>query len=573
MLHEVNCKKIRDSLRKLNRAATLADRPLYNSRMKLSTPSPAPAPHPPVGNIRVGPVTALFLKHKWLLLFVFVAAAVLVRMYCNLPNNYDWTFFSFYDTGTVIKGDQLITDFGLKPAVDFGYTHGLATLIFSHWGFEILGRTPTAVLIMMALLEALMALAIARFTMAMRTNARAIIFLFCALPIAVMPCYLTLTHPLEAFLILLALSEHAAGRRGQALALCTMAVFVKPSMGYVYGLLLTILILRAAWGQAKPWRALIADLWLAAVVGLLMALALIWRFGLRSLLLTILPITGARTYAQSNFSFLTGSGKEFWLPTPPSGSGSFYMLPALPFGPHTLNYYLSYYLFTPAGIWLAMTIVLLIGEVFLLWRLRKRPVDPRIEVLVCIAAMHVIFVLAFYGWTRSWQYYSYLPVLFIVGLISLSRSSVPNWTWAVLLSLMALASLEQESQVTSAAWKYKTQTAQTGGLWVWDGPKEEWQYVLWRIDSRSTLIMANGYLPWMPPNMVMPLSWFTETGIPTPLEVERVEQQAAKVEYVLVWNQYAQLDLWNQPEFASTKAQFRIVWQGGSFTLWRRFYR
>ncbi|HMD53433.1 MAG TPA: hypothetical protein VKJ65_02650, partial [Phycisphaerae bacterium] len=53
-------------------------------------------------------------------------------------------------------------------------------------------------------------------------------------------------------------------------------------------------------------------------------------------------------------------------------------------------------------------------------------------------------------------------------------------------------------------------------------------------------------------------------------EIQRVKEQAQKVKYVIVWNQYAQLDLWNQPSFAAVKAQFRNVWQGGSFTLWRR---
>ncbi|HTV46936.1 MAG TPA: hypothetical protein VMG59_00700 [Phycisphaerae bacterium] len=515
------------------------------------------------------PGTAFLLKHKWLILFLPLAALVLGQMYYNLPDNYDWTFFGFYDTGTVIKGDQLIS-MGLKPAIDFGYTHGLATLLVSHWGFEILGRTPNAVLIMMAIFEVLMALAIARLVMALKPDARAIVFLFCAIPIAVMPCYLTLTHPLEAFLILWALAEHARGRRAQALAICTTAIFFKPSMGYVYGFFLTILILRDAFGQAKPLRTLIGNFWLPALVGILMALALVLRFGLASLALTILPITGARTYAQSNFNFFTGSGKDFWFPTAGSGANSLYMFPALPFGPHDLNYYLSYYLFTPAGIWLLLSVIVLVAGIVLAWKLRKRSVDPRIEVLVCIAAMHVIFVLCFYGWTRSWQYYSYLPVLFVVGLMCLAKPNFFNWTWAMVLCLAALVSFEQEFQVSSAAWKYKTQLPETGGLWVWDGPKQEWQYILSRIDDHPTLIMSNGYLPWMPRNMVMPLSWFTETGIATKSEIARVKQQAQKVEYVIEWNQYAQLDLWNQPDFAAVKGQFRNVWQGWSFTLWRR---
>ncbi len=60
----------------------------------------------------------------WLLLMVAV------NFILRLPTwrSADWGQFAFYDPGTVLKGDMLLSK-GYVPTVDFGYTHGLLSLL------------------------------------------------------------------------------------------------------------------------------------------------------------------------------------------------------------------------------------------------------------------------------------------------------------------------------------------------------------------------------------------------------------------------------------------------------------
>ena len=101
------------------------------------------------------------LRRFWMLGAGLAILLLLLQLW-QLPRIAGWTFFSFFDPGTALKGDWLIS-VGMKPAIDFGYTHGLASLVIAHWGFAVLGRTPAAFLIMTSVMEVLMALAIARF--------------------------------------------------------------------------------------------------------------------------------------------------------------------------------------------------------------------------------------------------------------------------------------------------------------------------------------------------------------------------------------------------------------------------
>lgn len=74
----------------------------------------------------------------WKLLVAIVGVLILVQIF-ELPKIADWSLFAFYDPGTAFKGDVLISA-GLKPGIDFGYTHGLASLIFAHWALKFFGR-------------------------------------------------------------------------------------------------------------------------------------------------------------------------------------------------------------------------------------------------------------------------------------------------------------------------------------------------------------------------------------------------------------------------------------------------
>ncbi len=503
-------------------------------------------------------------KRRFWILAAGVAFVLLLLQIWQLPRIAGWTFFSFFDPGTALKGDLLIS-MGMKPAIDFGYTHGLASLVAAHWGFVLLGRTPAAFLIMTSVMEVLMALAMARFAIAMRLSRAALWFLFLAMPVAIMPCYLTLTHPLEALLLLWAIAEQASGQRERALAICTACLFVKPSMGYVYGLLLVIWTLRDWYRHERSVMSLWKRTAPAICTGLLMAGAMIWRFGWKSLLLTIVPITGMRTYHDTHFGFFSGSGLRFWSPA---------------YHPW------YYYIVTPAGIWLIMSGLLLwvllargfkakkSDETWLRRCIRgglageflHTPNRLR-ETAVSVALMHIAFVLGFYGWKYSWEYYSYLPVLFTAVVIS--RCGKRQLQAAAVLGVLAICSQARNADLTFWCWQNKVRNLQTGYLWAYPQQSAQWQYVERRVAGRRTLILSNGYVPWMPRGMTMPLSWFPEPGIPTPIEMQRLKREALAAHYIVVRRGYGKYSLWVNPAFVPVRRQFSMIWQGAYFSIWR----
>ena len=503
-------------------------------------------------------------RRRILVLAVAFAILLVVLQIWQLPRIAGWTFFSFFDPGTALKGDLLIS-MGMKPAIDFGYTHGLASLMVAHLGFVLLGRTPTAYLVITSVMEALMAVMIARFAVAMKLSRPALVFLFIALPVAIMPCYLTLTHPLEALLLLWAIAEQAGGRRQRALAICTACLFVKPSMAYVYGLLLVIWTIIDCYRHERRWSGLLRSTAPAMVTGVLMAAAMIWRFGIQSLLLTIVPITGMRTYKDTHFGFFSGSGLQFWSPA---------------YHPW------YYYIITPAGVWLAMSAILL--WVLLIRGLRQKQSPENIgkrhyvgglitdwvhtpnrlmETALSIAIMHIAFVLGFYGWKYAWEYYSYLPVLFTALVISRCRTRQVQV--ATVLGIMALCSQARNIGLTFWCWQNKTRDQQTGYLWAYPQQAAQWRYVCRKVRGHPTLILSNGYLPWMPKGMTMPLSWFPEPGIPTAIEMRRLKSEAMAAHYIVVRHGYGKFGLWVNPAFASVRHRFSLLWQGQYFSIWR----
>lgn len=503
-------------------------------------------------------------RRRILVLAVAFAILLVVLQIWQLPRIAGWTFFSFFDPGTALKGDLLIS-MGMKPAIDFGYTHGLASLMVAHLGFVLLGRTPAAYLVITSVMEVLMAVMIARFAVAMKLSRPALVFLFIALPVAIMPCYLTLTHPLEALLLLWAIAEQAGGRRQRALAICTACLFVKPSMAYVYGLLLVIWTIIDCYRHERRWSGLLRRTAPAMVTGVLMAAAMIWRFGIQSLLLTIVPITGMRTYKDTHFGFFSGSGLQFWSPA---------------YHPW------YYYIITPAGVWLAMSAILL--WVLLIRGLRQKQSPENIgkrhyvgglitdwvhtpnrlmETALSIAIMHIAFVLGFYGWKYAWEYYSYLPVLFTALVISRCRTRQVQV--ATVLGIMALCSQARNIGLTFWCWQNKTRDQQTGYLWAYPQQAAQWRYVCRKVRGHPTLILSNGYLPWMPKGMTMPLSWFPEPGIPTAIEMRRLKSEAMAAHYIVVRHGYGKFGLWVNPAFASVRHRFSLLWQGQYFSIWR----
>ena len=494
-----------------------------------------------------------------------IALVLLVSFVAQVrgPKVADWSLFSFYDPGTTLKGDMLLAK-GYVPTVDFGYTHGLVSLLVGRAGFAVLGRTPRAYFLLTLGLEMVMAWPLARLLIALRLGRGGILIFLISLPIAIMPVYLTLTHPLEALLLLLALADHAEGRRSRALAILTLCIFVKPSMAYVYGLVLVGLIVLSEiqnsefriqnWGE-RIWGIGKQLLPAAAVMTVCFAGLSVW-YGTGPVIHTMLPITGAKTYASTGFGFLQPSGRSFWIQ------------------PEILKY-----VRTSLGVWLMIVAVSIPAMISAAWQIvlgpkhsaqgvgNSSPLSMRVELLFVFCALHLAFLFGFYGWPGSWTYYSYLPMLTLALLVSM----VPlrRWAWAILVLLLLAAHVELAGTVMSD-WTKKQETP--AGLWVENEMLAEWDMVKATVAGKQALVMTNGWPADLPANMEMPDAWFPEPGIPTAREIARIQKQIERADCVVLWQHYhtEKVDTWDLPEYAALRPGFKIGFKGKYFTIMER---
>jgi len=485
-------------------------------------------------------------------LTALIALILGVSFFIQFPSTQaaDWQLFSFYDPGTTIKGDILLAK-NYVPTIDFGYTHGLIPLAFGRAVFAVFGRTPFTYLGVTFFLELLMAGALARILIALKLPRRSIFIFLAALPIAIMPAYLTFTHPLEALLLLMALADHAEGKRHNALATLALCIFVKPSMAYVYGLFLTIVILTR---RADVWAVRVRN-FVPAILTFFVAFGgLALLYGVAPVLHTLLPLTGAKTYAATNFGFFTPSGRAFW------------------WTPHLIDYVCS-----PVGIWLIAVLGSLGIALALLTPKSWRGILPswmnarifahamRSEILLTVVGLHGAFLIGFYGWTGSWTYYSYMPMLALAILVALFP--LHRVVFAAILGLTLLGHT-QHLQWSINDWRTKPRT--DDGLFVYSDKLEEWNKFRGLVAGRPTLLMTHGYIPNLPANIQLPDAWFPEPGIPTPAEIRRVQKQIEEAECIIQWKQYGTLDLLHSPDFTKYRPLFRVAQTGDSMTLLER---
>jgi len=251
------------------------------------------------------------------------------------------------DCGWPLAVDALMTDEGRKPVVDFSYFYGLLTLLIDRAAFAIFGRTPQTVVGLYGVCALAIAIGAVRTMAAMKLRVLPSLYLVvCAALVTIPRGFPSPAHALEAAFLMNALADHAAGRLGRALALVVLAVFVKPSLGYVYGLMLVVLILTGWPSGASRWRRLLPATGVGAILTLGLTALLRLAFGDPD------PASLRRHggLSRGRVRLLPRHGQGFWLPEEPT---------------------LAYYRDTIPGFWLASTIVLLVSAVRLLPRFRE----------------------------------------------------------------------------------------------------------------------------------------------------------------------------------------------------------
>lgn len=467
-----------------------------------------------------------------------LAALSVVR---HVPVLLSFAVMSFGDAGWPLAVDALLDD-GLVPTRDFGYFYGLLALAIDRAWFALAGRTPEAVAALTALGSFGIAMGLLRWANAAGLDRWGRVLLLAAVPVAIMPLpYPTPTHALEAALLVNALAFQARGRYASALAFTTAAVFIKPGLGYIHGLILVLLILRG--NGEEGWRRRLRAFVPAAAVAAILAAAFIAWFGAGPLVDTLFPTRAAQNYRDERYGFFLGEGRAFWLPD----------------SIHPL-----FYLLSPAGFWLMASAILVIAAVE---RFRRR--DPASLALATCAILHLAFVFFLFGNRWSWLYYS---AILVCG-ISASIASIGGALgFAARLTLVLSALLGQWGPLTVAlhSWRSLHRSENTAGMFALPEDAALWGKVrgLARQDNVMAFTRSGGVFAIFP-KIDSSRVWFLLRSTTTATEIERVNAQIRRADWlVLPYAGQPLYPLW--PEFERALEAFEEADGAATFQLWRR---
>jgi hypothetical protein len=469
-------------------------------------------------------------------IFALFLGEVLLMLLMQLPGVADFQKFGFYDEGAWLHLDRLFAD-GARPTIDVGYSYGALPLLLTRAWCAAVGRTPWAFIGFVTVCNIGSAWGLARVFHATGTTWLRLAVACVLLPLAIMPNAYSLMHPLEMVLLIAALAQQARGRYGGALAFATLAVLTKPSMGYVLGLLLLVL---AAWLR-KGWRVVLPP----AVAGAAAIGVAVGILGVRPAIANILPVTGGKSYQQMDFGIFH-AGMSFW------AHGG------------TLLGMVDYYFRTPALFWIAGSICLWVLGVLALMRLciarpgaadaaAKPRVRPTDALVATIAIMHAAFVFAFYAWSGSWTYYSYLLV---AGLV-IGLRGTRSFRALMVFALLGIVGLNGRWNDAFSRWMGMVRSPEVGGLWIYPDVLEDAREVRELARKHKTLYMVNGALPTIWPEAQTPPSWFLSPGIPTEEELQKTNAQLAAADLVILCADYdTKQEAWSWPQFKAQREQF-----------------
>jgi hypothetical protein len=241
------------------------------------------------------------INQKQVVLFALFAAELLVITTFALPSLRSFQSFAFEDWGSNFTVQYLLSQ-GLRPNIDFGYHYGTLPLLLAHLWFALAGFTPASYIWGTFLCNLFVGWAIARLSVDLALGPLGLILLMVAMPHALQVSYPNFAHALEPVLLASAIAEQVRGRRDTALVLTTVSCFVKPSLGYVYSLLLVTIIFHDLISTGSlTIRRVLQRLTPAISVAAVGFLVLSRMYGIRPTGLSLLPIAGATAYAKLHY--------------------------------------------------------------------------------------------------------------------------------------------------------------------------------------------------------------------------------------------------------------------------------
>lgn len=432
------------------------------------------------------------------------AVGLVALALARIPSSLLFEGFAFADWGANLTAQKLL-DAGLRPTVDFTYPYGLLPLATGRLWFGWLGLEPQAYFHAGLCCHVVVAAAMAGIVVRCRAGWAGAALVAVMLPYLVPSIYSNLAHAMETALLAAALWAQADRRRGSPLALVALAAFCKPSMAYVYGLLLVGRDLaRHTSGSAANEPRRPSDASVATAVVAILSLGLGAWFGLEPLTRSLLPLGTASHYRAMNYGFFFGSGRNYWLP--PDAT-------------------IGHYFGTQRGWWLVATAVLIAAgarEV-----LMRRP-----GLVATTATLHAAFICLFFGNELSWQYYVFIP---IAGLVALAGSG--RWGRRVVWGLVALGlfSVRGVPGEIRGQWLAFQPVAALSNLWTSTEAAGDWAAARPYWAGRNAVVLSwSGHAALLDRGFAPDVRLFLMPGFADAPDIERQAEQLRQAEVIIV---------------------------------------
>jgi len=494
--------------------------------------------------------------HEGSAFFRFLVAESLVLSFVTMPLRLSFDSHLFRDPAELLATQYLVTH-GYRVNIDFGYHYGLLWLLIQRAWYAPFGATPLSIQPLAVFLDAIAAGALAKIAVNLRANYTGKLLLIAALPFAALS-----PHGLpriEAALLLLALEQQSRGSYANALAFATACATARPTLSYLYGLILISTASFRIYRRGEFGASALAHLLFpSACTALILISLFVFMFGPWSAVTSLLPMRGATAYRIMNFGFFTGEGRFFWY------------FPGVRIG---------YYFGTVAAFWLLGTLwlvwsgfaaLLLLRETTDLDSIRARAFE---FVLTC-ALLHILFISLLYGSAASWSHFAYILV---AGLAATSACFANSRTALSLLTMLAIVGSSGLMRESFNGWIHTSPGPDTHGLWASSSERSEWQSVQKFVSGhRATFLgtISGGELlaPWLEP----PTCLFLTPGLPERAEVLRKIDQIEGSEFVIVPtasdSSLRQILAWN-PAMRTTVENLLVVRSGAYFQVYGHINR
>jgi hypothetical protein len=462
-----------------------------------------------------------FQINKFLKIWLLFSCISLLSYLAYYPSYLEFENL-FLDPGAGFKANELISN-GYSPAVDFTYYYGLLPLVLGKVLFSVFGNNPQAFFFSVPIIWLLSSLSLARVVILANIGKTGIIFLAVSIPFFTFHINsASITHALEPVFILWALAEHLSGKRGNALAVLVLGYFTKPSMSFIYAVLILGLyandLLKGKTNFYKVGREILPAL--LVTTSLLISLSIM--FGIIPLTESILaPIKGAAIYKAYNYG-LFGIGRSF-----------------IYFSGARLGYYLG----SPSGFWIISTIILFVAVVFFLYKIfilnQNIFKNAVTEVIFCTATLHLIFIVRLFGNSWSWIFYSYLLTIGIALLdskyLEIGKNKIRNLF--ICLTLLLLFGYYFQLSNSYKAWANFNPSLLTMGLNSTVELKKEFAEVLNYCQTKKVFILgeATGAIDVFFPKCKSPDAWMLLNGAYSQREHERVSSQIAQSDFIALY--------------------------------------